>query len=275
MVDRHDAASPIVARIRKLIALAERTPNAAEAETCFAKAQKLLLEHGLSQDDLRHADGPEVIQQNAWTGKRIGKELWSAAICCQELCFVVATKGRTFDRQEFDRAWDLFWLQKKSQLASAVTPPKFAGRGRRVMFCGRAENVAVAIYSLQVIARQLRQKVRNAKPTCIESFLRGAEAGFLERLRESRRPLGSRSESTAISTLPARLIKEAADWLSRNANVVPAKVVSASEASSAMTGFRAGREIEVDSPLPGSANSAGRLACPTRRLSYVGEFAVR
>lgn len=71
MPDTHEANEDVLRKIRKLLALAD-SPNHNEAAAAAAKARRMLLEHGLSMDQLGAA--PEDVQEETWrnyTGPRL------------------------------------------------------------------------------------------------------------------------------------------------------------------------------------------------------------
>lgn len=222
-------------RVRKLLALGRRSPNAAEAESALAAAQRLMEEYNLTEAeaDRPAGDWTEAVLQRA---RRLGIERDILAMILQEFFFVRILIG--YELVD-DRLLTTF-----------------------VVF-GRPENVAVAEYAYTFLRREFLGRIRRTKPKSPKSYVFGLGAAVVAKLREERRSFGSRSDSTAI-VLSSRALDEALE--ARHPDMPAVKMKAGkSEPCDQMRGRMDGRDINLQKPLPSPAEqSAGRLPAPAR-----------
>ena len=147
----------IMSRIKKLLDRGESNYSA-EAESALLKAQQLMMEHGISKDDLDDIGLKPVIERQAHQSQ---VSLWQGKVA-----YVIAANFRC----------KCFWHNEN-----------YAGKKKKIMtFVGFEEDVAIAtqayLYSIALVNRNIR-KIRKRYPRVTIHYLNTYKKGFLDGLR--------------------------------------------------------------------------------------------
>ncbi len=248
-----DVEPKILERIRKLLAVADRTPNAEEAATFVAQASRLMQEHNVTEEAARRSIDIKLCHETIFEAKLITPIVEAIGACIGEVCFVAVSIGTRFDREEFELAWNAYEsLSFDEKSKRGWRHPKRVGVYKTFNVTGRVENVAMARYVFACLKRQFQKSVQAAKPASLSSYAMGLGIGFLRRVREDRAVFGSRSETTGLVTLPKMLIEEAEEHLKSVCGLLdpePRKPIEYSKDT--LAGVRDGKSIELNKPLPG------------------------
>lgn len=127
----------ILDRVRKILALAKNNPNQNESETAMRRAQQLMLEHNLTQSDLKEPEEYVVDRGNFPTGKILTESRHIFPIL-RDFFFVemFVTRSRS-GYQNFNRKQETTWS-----------------------FIGKPENIEVAKYVFEYLSRTYRSLYR-------------------------------------------------------------------------------------------------------------------
>ncbi len=184
-------AEKLIDRIRKLLAVAADTPYEAEAQTALGVAQKLMLEHGLSMDQVETTDTDRKwTRERVWNGERRSSADDHALVICQEFFFVRPLVG----------------MMRLG--AKRVSRPQF------IDFVGSPEHVAIARYVYTFLCRtfqrlwKLRVKNRHRRRAWDwlprenpADYYLGLRLGFAGKLRSERQAAESRHGASAMNGL--------------------------------------------------------------------------
>jgi len=151
-----DNKEKLKVRIKKLLDRAESN-YAAEAESALLKAQKLMVEHGITNKDLENTDVKSVVEIKAYHSQG---SLWQGKVA-----YAIASNFRC------KSYWDYEYR---------------IGKRQRVMtFIGFEEDVAIAkeayLYAIALVNRNIR-KIRKRYPRVTIKYLNTYKKGFLDGL---------------------------------------------------------------------------------------------
>ena len=176
--DQNAEMELVVERVRKLLALAARNPNEAEATAAAAKAQELLASYNLDMATVENAEGASGAREDAKVRGGMyhyERDLW-AEVARLNFCIHFSTRQWMTRRPEL-RAPDGTLVRR------AVRYLAFAHRvvGRKV---NTAATRALAQYLLQTIERLCRERLGHDNSQFFTSWAVSYREGMAERIME-------------------------------------------------------------------------------------------
>jgi len=246
----------LIDKIRKLLAIAADTPYEAEAATALGMAQRLMLEHGLSQEQIDCADTDRKwTRERVWAGKRRSSADDHALIIVQEFFFVRPLLG----------------VVKRS---GRVSRPQF------IDFIGTPEHVAIARYVYAFLCRvfqdlwKLRVKVRHRQRAWdwmphedSADYYLGLRLGFCGKLRTQRKEMEGRSgtgvnELIRVGSALTRLETALDEELNRQSSGRSFRITTnrrEPELDTLLAGMGDGAKINMRTPLSAAASHSQLL----------------
>lgn len=212
----------LIDTIRRLLALG-RSPNEHEAQAAIAKAQELLLKHGLDLKEIEASSRDDWHERPIWQGSRIPSEVAFVADIVQTFFFVQIAFGR----------------RRRGEAGPA-----------RVYLFGRPHHVAIAEHVFAFLRESFRDLWREyserhrADGKSARPFFAGLRDGFAERLRYERRcQVQNFGDRRALTEYKGAIERE---WQRRNPQAKTARRAPlAWRPAVYLAGVEQGREIRL------------------------------
>lgn len=223
------ADESILAKIRKLLAIADRSPSQHEAETALAKAQSLMEQHNIELERVREPQAcREFVEEDIFRGSRRPTEGIYLGSLLRRFFFVQVMVSR---------------------------PP---GGQSWVFLFGTPENVAMGRYVWAFLIRTYRELWRRHKRKYGRrerdrtEFYSGLSAGLAAKLsRERESAHRSAEESNALVRVGHELSRA---FEEKHPGMRTARsAASSGNAGAWLSGHTAGQQIEIHRPLSGPA----------------------